>query len=241
MIFVFGAGLPGSLARAEDGLAERLGSILVQERQALEVVPAERLVALTDPATQGKLAVPVKEEAVVLDAVTLVAAPAPEAVAGAEAEAAVVVPTALGLAVGGAPAGSGAEWECLTEALYFEARGESLAGVVAVAEVILNRVDSADYPDTVCGVVGQGGRGLYNCQFTYRCDGLADVVHERTAWWAAGQVASYMLNGAPRTLTEGATHYHTLAVNPSWASRFPRTATIGYHHFYRQPLRTASN
>jgi spore germination cell wall hydrolase CwlJ-like protein len=56
-----------------------------------------------------------------------------------------------------------------------------------------------------------------------------------------GKVASYMLNGAPRNLTNGATHYHTLAVHPSWANRFPRTATIGYHHFYRQPTRTASN
>ena len=237
-MFVLGIGLGGNVARAEDGLAERLESILGQEREALEVVPAERLVALTDPATLGKVADPAKEEAAVVQA-AFVAAPGVEAAAGPVAEA--LVPTALGLAVGNAPPGSGAEGDCLPEALYFEARSEPLAGVVAVAEVILNRVDSADYPDSVCGVVRQGGRGLYNCQFTYRCDGLADLVHERTAWWAAGQVASYMLNGAPRVLTEGATHYHTLAVNPSWANRFPRTATIGYHHFYRQPLRTASN
>ena len=56
-----------------------------------------------------------------------------------------------------------AEWQCLTEALYFEARGESLEGQIAVAEVILNRVDSPLYPRTVCGVVKQGGqRGRSN-------------------------------------------------------------------------------
>jgi cytoskeletal protein RodZ len=140
-----------------------------------------------------------------------------------------------------APPGSGSEWECLSEALYFEARGESVAGVVAVAEVILNRVDSADYPNSVCGVVQQGGTGLYSCQFTYRCDGLSDVISEQTAYQAVGRVASYMLNGAPRTLTQGATHYHTLAVSPSWANDFPRTTTIGFHHFYRQSTRMAHN
>ena len=67
-----------------------------------------------------------------------------------------------------APEGD-AEWQCLTEALYFEARGESLEGQIAVAEVILNRVDSPLYPRTVCGVVKQRGGG--GCQFSYTCDG----------------------------------------------------------------------
>lgn len=147
----------------------------------------------------------------------------------------------LGAAVSAAPAGSGLEWECLTEALYFEARGESLTGIVAVAEVILNRVDSADYPNSVCGVVQQGGTGLYDCQFTYRCDGIPDVIGEPAAWQDVGRVASYMLDDAPRTFADGATHYHTLAVRPSWADRFVRTTTIGFHHFYRQPSRSAQN
>jgi spore germination cell wall hydrolase CwlJ-like protein len=54
-------------------------------------------------------------------------------------------------------------------------------------------------------------------------------------------VARILIDGAPRVLTGGATHYHTKAVNPSWARRFPRTAEIGFHDFYRQPVRTASN
>lgn len=231
-------------AQADEAFAERLESILGQERQSLDVAPAERLVALTDPEAAAPAAEPVEEAAVVV-AARAETTPVAEAITPVPAVAVVPQPqlpgSALGLAVGAAPQGQGAEWECLSEALYFEARGESLAGVVAVAEVILNRVDSGDYPNSVCGVVQQGGTGLYNCQFTYRCDGRPDTISERGAWRAVGQVASYMLNGAPRDLTDGATHYHTLAVNPSWASRFPRTATIGYHHFYRQPTRTASN
>ncbi len=131
--------------------------------------------------------------------------------------------------------------DCLTEALYFEARGESRQGQMAVAEVILNRVDSADYPNSVCGVIGQGGTALYSCQFTYRCDGRPIRFHERDAHRQVAQVAHEMLAGQPRTLTDGATHYHTRAVHPSWANRFPRTTTVGAHHFYRQPTRTASN
>jgi len=128
----------------------------------------------------------------------------------------------------------GAEWACLTEALYFEARGESVKGMFAVAEVILNRVDNAGYPDSVCGVINQGTGARYQCQFTYNCDGRAEVFNEPRAYERVGKVAKLMLDGFARQLTDGATHYHTKSVNPSWARVYPRTATIGYHHFYRQ-------
>ena len=131
-----------------------------------------------------------------------------------------------------APTGD-AQWECLKTALYFEARGESLKGQFAVAEVILNRVDSAAYPNSVCGVVGQGGRG--SCQFSYACDGQGEAMHERGAADLAGRIARVMLDGAPRGLTSGATYFHSRAVHPSWANKFPRTASIGAHLFYRQP------
>lgn len=133
------------------------------------------------------------------------------------------------------PAKGGREWECLSQAIYFEARGESIAGQFAVAEVILNRVDNPAYPDTVCAVVGQSGGG--GCQFSYVCDGKPDRIGEPGAWRVAGKVAALMLSGAPRALTKGATHFHTHAVRPRWAHRFPRTATIGTHLFYRQPTR----
>jgi spore germination cell wall hydrolase CwlJ-like protein len=151
------------------------------------------------------------------------------AVPGASADLSAVVPQ------------GGEEWRCLSEALYFEARGESIRGMMAVAEVILNRVDRAEYPDTVCGVVHQGTGNRYQCQFTYTCDGLSDQIGDPAAWDEVGRVARMMLDGAPRTLTAGATHYHTTAVSPSWAARFARTTQIGTHLFYRQPTRLASN
>jgi len=129
----------------------------------------------------------------------------------------------------------GDEWNCLTQALYFEARGESVKGQVAVAEVILNRVESDRFPETICGVVNQGTGKRYQCQFTYTCDGRAEVVHEKKAWDRVGKIARLMVDGAERKLTKGATHYHTRAVNPRWARVFPRTTTIGVHHFYRMP------
>ena len=126
-----------------------------------------------------------------------------------------------------------AEWQCLTEALYFESRGESLEGQIAVAEVILNRADSPLYPRTVCGVVKQRGGG--GCQFSYVCDGRADRMRETEAADLAGRIARAMLDDAPRVLTEGATHFHSKGVRPSWSKRFARTASIGAHMFYRQP------
>lgn len=130
----------------------------------------------------------------------------------------------------GAPS---ADWACLTEALYFEARGETLVGQVAVAEVILNRVDSRKYPNSVCGVVRQGENGSKGCQFSYRCDGNSDEMHETKARKRVGQVAWVMLDGKPRILTGDATHYHTRAVRPKWSKKLVKTARIGDHLFYR--------
>jgi spore germination cell wall hydrolase CwlJ-like protein len=126
--------------------------------------------------------------------------------------------------------GEGAEWDCLREALYFESRGETLKGQYAVAEVILNRVDSAAYPDSVCGVVAQGGAGA--CQFSYACDGADEAMYERTAAEIAGRIAAIMLAGGARNLTDGATYFHSKAVYPAWANDFTKTAAIGAHVFY---------
>ena len=140
------------------------------------------------------------------------------------------------------PDASGGEaWRCLSEALYFEARGEELRGIFAVAEVILNRVDSANYPDTVCDVIYQGTGRLFQCQFTYSCDGRKEIISEKAAYEKVAKVARLMLDGAPRALTEGATHYHTKSVRPHWSRVYPQTTTIGYHIFYRQPDRYALN
>ena len=135
-----------------------------------------------------------------------------------------------------------AEWRCLTEALYFEARGESLQGQIAVAEVILNRRDGGRYPDSVCGVVQQGTGEKHMCQFSYFCDGLSDEIGDKEAWDHLGRIARAMLDGAPRDLTDGAEFYHTKAVSPYWADEFYQTAEIGAHLFYvEEQVQMASN
>ena len=204
----------GQSAVAQEVLASRLGALLGQERQALSVIPDARLSALTTlpPATQRNVRT------------------APQSVTYSNAYLA-SLPTASG----------GSEWRCLSEALYFEERGETAQGLFAVAEVIMNRVDSAGYPNTLCGVIHQGTGRQYACQFTYTCDGKPEVISEPAAWNRVGKVARLLMDGAERNLTKGATHYHTTAVNPRWARVFPRTARYGVHLFYREPSRSASN
>lgn len=122
--------------------------------------------------------------------------------------------------------------QCLAEALYFEARGEGSQGQRAVAEVILNRVDHPRFPKTVCGVVNQRG------QFTYNKNAR---IREKGTFARVQKVAMAALSGAPRTLTDGATYFHTRAVKPSWSRRFERTTRIGSHIFYRSDRRLAAN
>lgn len=191
----------------------RMASLLGVERSVIEQVTPTRLEALAD-------------------GVTAPVAPTRRG-AGAQTAAPTVVSYDAGFLAGRPAATGDAEWQCLAEALYFEARGETVKGQFAVAEVILNRVDSPRYPATVCGVVHQGGRG--GCQFSFTCDGYSDKIREQGAYLQAGKIARLMQDGAPRALTLGATHFHTRNVRPGWAHRFPRTATIGAHLFYRQP------
>ncbi|MEM9436479.1 MAG: cell wall hydrolase [Pseudomonadota bacterium] len=127
----------------------------------------------------------------------------------------------------------GTEWRCLSEALYFEARGETVKGQFAVAEVILNRVDSRKYPNTICAVINQGTGKRYQCQFTYTCDGHAEIIAEPRAWEMVGKVARLAMAGAAGNLTDGAQYYHTQSVRPRWSRVFTHTTTIGYHRFYR--------
>lgn len=125
--------------------------------------------------------------------------------------------------------------ECLTEAIYFEARGESAAGQIAVAEVILTRVHSRWWPDTVCGVIRQGA-GRRGCQFSYLCDGEPERYDTPAARDRAERVARAVLSGAATRLTSRATHYHADYVSPNWARTMERTTTIGVHLFYRRVL-----
>lgn len=125
--------------------------------------------------------------------------------------------------------------QCLATAIYHEARGEGIKGQFAVAEVILNRVASRKFPNTICGVVYQGvkpGR-IGSCQFSFACDGRSEEMHNRRAADLARRIAQVMVDGGNRGLTAGATYFHTTAVNPAWAKRFSQTGQIGAHLFYR--------
>ena len=132
----------------------------------------------------------------------------------------------------GADARSGAALECLTAAVYYEARSESPEGQRAVAQVVLNRARHSAYPSTICGVVFQGAHLRTGCQFSFTCDGSMRRRREEHAWRAAQAVAEAALQGHVEARVGLATHYHTHAVNPTWASSLDRLASLGSHVFY---------
>ncbi|WP_239590783.1 cell wall hydrolase [Vitreimonas flagellata] len=127
---------------------------------------------------------------------------------------------------------------CLSQAIYYEARGETQRGQVAVAEVIMNRVRSNAYPNSICGVVFQGSHRSTGCQFTFTCDGSLGQRPRGRAWDRAQRVATAVMLGYTRPITQGATHYHTHAVNPVWNSGLVETVNVGSHVFYRFPNRS---
>jgi len=127
---------------------------------------------------------------------------------------------------------------CLSQAIYYEARGESQRGQIAVAEVIMNRVRSGYYPTSVCGVVFEGSHRSTGCQFTFTCDGTLNHRPRGRAWDRAQRVATAVMLGYTRPVTQGATHYHTHAVNAIWNSGLVQTTSIESHVFYRFPNRS---
>jgi hypothetical protein len=130
------------------------------------------------------------------------------------------------------------ERECLAQAIYHEARGESAAGQLAVANVIVNRARSDRYPSSLCGVIYQNAdKGRYRCQFTFACDGRDDTPRERAAWsrskaLAAEIYAEYATGDEVGALPGSALFYHTTAVSPSWSNTYSRVAQVGSHIFY---------
>lgn len=155
-----------------------------------------------------------------------------------------------------------AELKCMADNLYFEARGEGERGMLAVALVTANRVQSDQFPDTVCGVVKQGKHvespetrnkpGLAEhqrkyvpvknrCQFSWYCDGQPRRVKDQTAYQQALNIASLVIDNfiqsdsaRIRDITRGATHYHADYIMPSWAYAKRNVAVIGSHMFYKR-------
>ena len=123
--------------------------------------------------------------------------------------------------------------KCLSMAVYYEAASESQAGQEAVAQVVLNRVAHPAYPSSICGVVFQGSERKTGCQFTFTCDGSLGRQPSRAGWARAQSVALASLSGKVFAPIGLATHYHTHAVNPYWASSLDLVGSIGAHRFYR--------
>ena len=133
---------------------------------------------------------------------------------------------------------------CLALNVYHEAKNQSLAGQIAVAEVVMNRVDDPRYPNNVCDVVKQGLTYKWKpsvpirnqCQFSWYCDGKSDVAKEKYAWEESVSVAKGVYYGYLDAYLEGATHYHAYYVNPSWAETKTYITRIDDHIFYRWDL-----
>jgi spore germination cell wall hydrolase CwlJ-like protein len=104
--------------------------------------------------------------------------------------------------------------------------------MTAVAWVVLNRRESPKFPDTVCGVVEQGGE-TPPCEFSYWCDGEPDAPRDAEAWTLAKEVAAEMLSEPPKDPTRGALFFHSADISKPWAKDRRRTARIGGHIFYR--------
>ena len=125
--------------------------------------------------------------------------------------------------------------------IYHEAKNQPMAGQIAVAQVVMNRVNDSRYPDNVCDVVKQGltyknGKVvLGKCQFSWYCDGKKDDVDKKSEKWRNSlRYASMVItNRITLDVTEGATHYHATYVRPAWARTKTKTVRINRHIFYR--------
>lgn len=127
----------------------------------------------------------------------------------------------------------GTALKCLAQAVYYEAAREPIEGRRAVAQVVLNRVRSPLYPDSVCGVVYEGSERRTGCQFSFTCDGSLLRTPMPALWREAEEVARQALAGSVETSVGTATNYHADYVLPKWAFTLAKIEQIGRHIFYR--------
>lgn len=121
---------------------------------------------------------------------------------------------------------------CLARTIYWEAKGEDVAAMEAVANVVMNRLAAEPFPDTICGVVTEGKEGG-PCQFAWWCDGSPDDVEEPDRYAITTDVARRALNQELPDRTDGALFFHGINDTPDWAADYVETARVGDHVFYR--------
>ena len=128
---------------------------------------------------------------------------------------------------------TGLELICLAMTVYYEARSEPLKGQLAVAQIVLTRVEHKSYPSTVCGVVKQGGTSRHRCQFSYWCDGKSEIPRDAVAWATALDIAEISAAGAQIIVLQDCIHYYSILFEaPYWTESLIEVATIGHHRFY---------
>ena len=134
---------------------------------------------------------------------------------------------------------------CMAMNIYFEAGNQPLAGKIAVGHVTLNRVKDSQFPSSICAVVHQTKeyktswktgeliprRGM--CQFSWFCDGKADIPLDSVTWIESIYLARRILAGEWTDITEGALWYHADYTTPYWIKNLNRTVYINNHIFYK--------
>ena len=127
-----------------------------------------------------------------------------------------------------------AEHKCLSEVLYYEARGEGAGGQKAIAEVVFHRMSRGAFGHSICAVVYEG-KNRPGCQFSFTCNGQINRPKQMAAWRQAEKLAAQILTGQVplHNATGGALNYHAVSVSPDWADTMDKTTQIGNHVFYR--------
>src|SRR5579872_3236815 len=121
-----------------------------------------------------------------------------------------------------------AEHRCLSQALYYEARGEGRIGEQAVAEVVFHRMNAGNFGHSICAVVYEGS-GHPGCQFSFTCNGDLRREKEARAWTESERLAAEILTDQAwrKDSTGGATNYHASSISPDWAPTLEKTGQIG--------------
>jgi len=132
---------------------------------------------------------------------------------------------------------------CMAQNIYFESANQSFAGKLAVAHVVINRMEDLQFPNTVCGVIYQAktytnwkGNEVpirNQCQFSWYCDGKSDEPVDSKTWIKSLYIADLALTGKYKDITEGALWYHADYILPYWADQLEYVTQIDEHIFYK--------
>lgn len=132
---------------------------------------------------------------------------------------------------------------CMAQNIYFESANQSFAGRLAVANVVMNRVEDLQFPNSPCDVIYQAKTRINwkgnevpirnQCQFSWYCDGLSDEPVDSATWIKSLYIADLVLTGVYKDITEGSLWYHADYIYPYWADELEYVTQIEDHIFYK--------